>query len=212
MIDSILQGSLNASAPLLLLAQVHPLATVNAVLNGLATVLLILGFILIKRKQETAHRNVMLAAFGVSVVFLVCYLAYHVWPVGAKSTPFQGSGLIRTAYFVILITHIILAATVPFLAGWTIYLGLKDRRAAHLRLAKWTFPIWLYVSITGVVIYVMLYQLYPQPVEREPATATVNADVSKRVGTPTKKHWEPTAAVRAELPNVALNSLGRSAD
>jgi uncharacterized membrane protein YozB (DUF420 family) len=92
---------------------------------------------------------------------LICYLAYHVWPVGAKATPFAGSGAVRTVYYAVLVTHILLAAAVPVLAIRTIYLGLRDRRAAHRRWAKWTFPIWLYVSVTGVVIYVMLYHLYP---------------------------------------------------
>lgn len=142
---------------------VHPLATTNAILNGIATLLLIAGWLLIKTRprRELAHRNVMLAAFGVSVVFLLCYLAYHVWPVGAKATPFQGTGPVRSVYYAILISHIILAATVPFLAGLTIYYGLADRRFRHRQLAQWTFPIWLYVSITGVVIYWMLYHLYP---------------------------------------------------
>jgi len=147
----------------LLLFAVHPLATVNAALNGLATVLLIVGYILIKQKREIAHRNVMLAAFGVSIVFLACYLAYHFWPVWAKHTPFPGTGPAKYAYAAILLTHIILAATVPFLAGWNIWLGLTDQRDRHRRVAQWTFPIWLYVSITGVVIYVMLYHLYPAP-------------------------------------------------
>src|SRR5688572_18655672 len=114
-----------------LLLGAHPLATVNAALNALATVLLIIGYLLIKQKREIAHRNVMLAAFGVSVVFLVCYLAYHVWPVGAKSTPFAGTSVVRPAYYAILISHIILAATVPFLAGWNIWLGLTDQRYRH---------------------------------------------------------------------------------
>ncbi len=146
-----------------LLADVHPLATVNALLNGLATVLLVVGFVLIKCRREDAHRRVMLAAFGVSVVFLICYLAYHVWPVGAKATPFSGSGAVKTAYYAVLVSHIILAAAVPVLAIRTIYLGLRDRRAAHRRWARWTFPIWLYVSVTGVAIYLMLYHLYPAP-------------------------------------------------
>ena len=143
-----------------LLAAIHPLATTNAVLNGLATVLLLVGFALIKARRETAHRNVMLAAFAVSCAFLACYLTYH-YQVGAQGAKFSGAGGIRTAYFAILISHIILAAVTPFLAIGVIWLGLKDRRAAHRRLARWTFPIWLYVSITGVVIYGMLYHLYP---------------------------------------------------
>ncbi len=139
----------------------HPLATVNAVLNGAATVLLVVGYVLIRRRRDRAHRNVMLMAFGVSVLFLISYLAYHVWPVGAKTTPFGGTGAVRAVYLVILVSHIILAAAVPVLAGWTIWLGLKNERARHRRLARWTFPIWLYVSITGVIIYWLLYHLYP---------------------------------------------------
>ena len=139
----------------------HPLVTVNAALNGLATLLLLAGYVLIKQKRELAHRNVMLAAFGVSVAFLACYLVYHIGVMQGKSTPFTGQGPVRYVYFSILISHIILAAAVPFLAAANIYLGLADRRTGHRRLARWTFPIWLYVSITGVVIYWMLYHLYP---------------------------------------------------
>ena len=146
--------------PPLLLA-VHPLATVNAALNALATVLLIAGYVLIKRKREIAHRNVMLAAFAVSVAFLACYLAYHVGIKAGESTPFGGPGPVRYAYYTMLISHIILAASVPFLAAGTIYLGFADRRYRHRRLARWTFPIWLYVSITGVIMYWMLYHVYP---------------------------------------------------
>ena len=132
----------------------------NAVLNSTATVLLIVGYILIRQRREQAHKRVMLSAFGVSIAFLISYLAYHVWPFGEGDTKFPGQGLIRPVYFTILITHIILAAAVPVLAIVTIVLGYRDRRAAHRRWAWWTFPIWLYVSITGVVIYVMRYHLY----------------------------------------------------
>jgi uncharacterized membrane protein YozB (DUF420 family) len=134
------------------------LPTVNAALNALATVLLIAGYLQIRRRRERSHRNLMLTAFGVSVVFLVCYLVYHAL---TGSRPFQHEGLIRPVYYTILLTHVVLAAAVPVLAGVTIYLGLRDRRAAHLRVARWTFPIWLYVSVTGVVIYAMLYHLPP---------------------------------------------------
>jgi putative membrane protein len=143
------------------LLAVHPLPMVNAILNALATVLLIAGYILIRRKRETAHRNTMLAAFAVSVGFLACYLYYHVVVMQGRSTPFQGTGPIRYAYYAILLTHILLAALVPFLAAVTIYFGLADRRYGHRRLARWTYPIWLYVSVTGVAIYWMLYHLYP---------------------------------------------------
>jgi putative membrane protein len=139
----------------------HPLATLNALLNAAATILLVAGYVLIKREREIAHRNVMLAAFGVSVAFLGSYLWYHTVVMAGKSMPFLGTGAVRPAYYTILITHVILAATVPFLAAWNIWLGLTDQRLRHRRLARWTFPIWLYVSITGVVIYWMLYHLYP---------------------------------------------------
>ena len=138
------------------------LPAVNAALNGLATLLLIAGYALIKRGRETAHKRVMLSAFGVSVAFLVCYLVYH-YHVG--SVRFQGPPGVRYVYLTILVTHVVLAAAVPFLALRTIYLGLRDRREAHRRLARITWPIWLYVSITGVVIYAMLYHIYPAPVE-----------------------------------------------
>jgi uncharacterized membrane protein YozB (DUF420 family) len=136
----------------------HYLPTVNATLNATATVLLVSGYVLIKRRRETAHKRVMLTAFGVSIAFLTCYLIYH-FNVG--SVRFQGPADVRTVYYIILISHILLAVTVPVLAGVTIYLGYRDRRERHVRWAKWTFPIWLYVSVTGVVIYVMLYHLYP---------------------------------------------------
>jgi putative membrane protein len=139
----------------------HPLATVNAALNGLATVLLILGFVLIKAGYETAHRRVMVGAFVVSAVFLVSYLTYHAM---AGSVKFTGEGSIKYVYYAMLISHVILAAAVPVLALRTIWLGYQNRRAAHNRIAKITLPIWLYVSVTGVLIYLFLYILYPAPV------------------------------------------------
>jgi uncharacterized membrane protein YozB (DUF420 family) len=148
---------------ILLLADAHPLATLNASLNALAAVLLVVGYALIRRRRERAHRNVMLAAFAVSIAFLTSYLAYHVWPVGAKATPFPGEGLMLVAYRLILVTHVILAAAVPFLAMRTIWLGFADRRSKHRRLGRATYYIWLYVSVTGVLIYWMLYHLYPEP-------------------------------------------------
>lgn len=154
------------------LLAVHPLATINALLNATATVLLIVGVMLIKRRREVAHKRVMLAAFGVSTAFLICYLAYHVWPVGAKATPFPGPPAAKVVYLSILISHIILAAAVPFLVIWSIILGLRDDRVRHRRWSKVTFPIWLYVSITGVIIYAMLYHLYP-PLENATPAATV---------------------------------------
>jgi putative membrane protein len=141
-----------------LASMVQYLPTVNAALNAAATVLLVAGFVLIKRGRELAHKRAMLAAFVVSMMFLACYLAYHAQ---AGHVKFGGPEPVRSIYLAILGSHVLLAATVPFLAGATLYLGLRDRRAGHRRLAVWTFPIWLYVSVTGVVIYVMLYHLYP---------------------------------------------------
>ena len=134
---------------------VSSLPAVNATLNGLSTLLLVTGLTLIRRGKREAHKRVMLFAFGVSIAFLCCYLISHGY---AGSKPFEGKGLIRAIYFAILISHVILAATVPFLASITIYLGLKQRWEKHRRIAKVTFPIWLYVSVTGVIIYLMLYQ------------------------------------------------------
>lgn len=143
-------------------AFVAQLPHVNASLNALATVLLVVGYVFIKRRQEAAHKWTMLACFAVSVVFLACYLTYHYHLEGvSKKFPEYPPPAIRIAYYVILISHIILAAAVPFLAVATIYLGLANKRLTHRRLARWTFPIWLYVSVTGVIVYLMLYQLYP---------------------------------------------------
>jgi len=139
---------------------VHDLPAVNATLNATATLLLVAGGVFIRRRQELAHKRAMLAAFGVSVVFLICYLIYHAH---VRHRPFGGEGPISYVYYTILTSHIILAATVPFLAVVSIYFGLRDRRAAHRKVVHWAYPIWLYVSVTGVVIYVMLYHLYPPP-------------------------------------------------
>jgi uncharacterized membrane protein YozB (DUF420 family) len=136
----------------------HDLPAVNAALNATATLLLILGYVLIKQGREVAHKRTMLTAFGVSCAFLVCYLIYHSYEL---HVPFRGPASLRPVYLVLLTTHIVLAATVPVLAIVTIYRGLRDQREKHRRIARWTFPIWLYVSITGVLIYLVLYQIYP---------------------------------------------------
>lgn len=138
------------------------LPSVNACLNGLATVLLLWGFIAIKRGQKETHKKLMLTAFGVSAAFLACYLIYHgalSAYTGSGSQKFTGEGLLRLVYFFILITHILLAVVVAVIVPWTIVLGLKERWEKHRKMAKITFPIWFYVSITGVVIYFMLYHL-----------------------------------------------------
>jgi uncharacterized membrane protein YozB (DUF420 family) len=162
---------------LTLLVAAHPLAHVNASLNALSTVLLVVGFIYIKCGRINAHKWTMLSAFAVSIVFLACYVAYHI-QVG--SVRFTHPGVVRYIYLTILASHVVLAAAVPFLAIRQTYLGFRAigccdtslpepekmarsalYREKHMRLAKWTLPIWLYVSITGVVVYVMLYHLWP---------------------------------------------------
>lgn len=136
------------------------LPAVNAGLNGLATVLLVVGQVLIKRGKVDAHKNTMLAAFGTSVAFLACYLTYHIalhQYTGSGSRTYPAEAPERPLYLTILVTHVILAAAVPVLAIVTIRSGLKANWTKHRKLAKITFPIWLYVSVTGVVIYWMLY-------------------------------------------------------
>lgn len=132
------------------------LPAVNATLNGTAAVLLLWGRYLISRRKVDQHRKVMVTAFGVSVAFLICYLVYHA-QVG--SVPYPKQGPIRIVYFTILITHTLLAVTVPVLAILTLRRALRREFEKHRRLARWTFPIWLYVSVTGVIVYMMLYQL-----------------------------------------------------
>ena len=136
------------------------LPAINATLNSIATVLLLYGYYLVRKKRAREHRKVMIAAFAVSVLFLICYLTYHGIQRGV-STPFGGSGAIAGVYYFILITHIILAAIVPVLAIITMRRGLANRIDKHRKIARWTFPIWLYVSVTGVLVYFMLYQWFP---------------------------------------------------
>ena len=124
-------------------------------MNATAAVLLVTAFVLIKQGRRAAHKGVMLAAFAVSSMFLVCYLIYHS-QVG--SVHYTHTGLIRTVYLTILTTHTILATSVPILAIITLRRGLKGSFVRHKAIARWTFPIWLYVSVTGVVVYLMLYQ------------------------------------------------------
>lgn len=143
---------------------VHILPHVNATLNALATVLLVTGYWLIKRRREQAHIRTMLAAFGVSVLFLASYLTYHSLlrslSVSERRLPATVPSAIRYSYYAMLISHIVLAAAVPVLACVTIWHGWRDQRVKHRRWARWTLPIWLYVSMTGVIIYLVLYQVY----------------------------------------------------
>lgn len=135
---------------------ISDLPTVNATLNTISAVLLTTGFFMIRRRKTIAHRNCMIAAFVVSGLFLTSYLIYHYH---AGSTPFEGSGWIRTIYFAVLIPHIILAALILPLALITLYFALRKQFIKHQRIARWTLPIWLYVSVTGIIVYWMLYHL-----------------------------------------------------
>lgn len=132
------------------------LPAVNAALNGATALLLSSGWVMIRRRRIAAHRLCMLSAFVVSTLFLASYLYYHAH---AGLRHFQGSGWIRSAYFAILISHTVLAAAIVPLAVVTIALGLSARFPKHRRIARWTLPLWLYVSLTGVVVYVLLYRL-----------------------------------------------------
>jgi uncharacterized membrane protein YozB (DUF420 family) len=140
---------------------VRSLPTLNAFLNATSAALLLLAYRAIKARPRRVeeHRRFVLAAVASSTLFLISYLVYH-FQVG--SVRFQGPPGVRRVYLAILLTHTLLAAVLPFLAARTLYLGWNRRDAEHRRIARWTFPIWMYVSVTGVVIYVMLYLLYPR--------------------------------------------------
>ncbi len=135
--------------------ELSDLPAVNASLNGAAAVLLVVGWLLIRRGRWKAHRAVMLSAFGCSILFLASYLVYH-FQTGVHRFP--GTGTARTVYLTILGTHTVLAAVVPFLAVITLVRGLRKKFGKHRAIARWTLPIWLYVSVTGVVVYWMLYR------------------------------------------------------
>jgi uncharacterized membrane protein YozB (DUF420 family) len=134
----------------------HDLPAVNATLNAAAALLLVSGYVLIRNRRWRAHRNMMVAAIACSTLFLTSYLIYHS-QVG--SVHFPGRGAARAVYYSILISHTLLAAAVPVLAGFTVTLAFRRRFDRHRRIARWTLPIWLYVSVTGVVVYWMLYQV-----------------------------------------------------
>jgi putative membrane protein len=135
----------------------YSLAPLNAILNGTAGILLLAGFYFIKTKRVRAHRACMLAAFAVSIAFLISYLVFH-YHVG--DVRFTGQGWIRPVYFSILIPHVILAAAIVPLAIAALYFALRGRFPSHRRVARWAWPLWMFVSVTGVVIYLMLFQLY----------------------------------------------------
>ena len=135
---------------------VTDLPTVNAFLNAGAASLLVWGWVLIRQGRKRAHKRAMLGAFTLSLLFLASYLVYHAQ---AGSVRFQGTGTIRTVYFTVLLTHTVLAAAVPPMAVVTLSRALRGRFDRHRRIARWTLPVWLYVSVTGVAVYVMLYRL-----------------------------------------------------
>lgn len=134
---------------------VHDLPAVNATLNATCAALLVYGYTLIRRKKKAHHKRVMISAFCVSVAFLISYLTYHA-QVGSVRYPHTGT--IRTVYLTILFTHTVLAAAVPVLAIVTLRRAYKGKFDRHRAIARWTLPIWLYVSVTGVVVYLMLYR------------------------------------------------------
>jgi uncharacterized membrane protein YozB (DUF420 family) len=137
--------------------QISDLPAVNATLNAIAALFLVAGYVSIRQGQRTLHKRCMLGALTTSALFLASYVIYHA---NAGSRPFPGEGAIRYVYFAILVTHVILAAAILPLALVTAARGLRAQYDRHVRIARWTLPLWLYVSVTGVVIYLMLYQLY----------------------------------------------------
>ncbi len=140
-----------------MIPEIGTLPTLNAVLNALVTVLLLRAWHFIRRRRIAEHRRAMLGACAGSAIFLLSYLTYH-FEVG--SVRFPGTGAARAIYLTILATHTVLAATLPILVPWTLVLALRRRFDLHPKLARWTLPVWLYVSVTGVVIYVVLYRFY----------------------------------------------------
>lgn len=137
--------------------QIADLPAVNAALNALAAIFLTTGYVMIRRGRRDLHKRCMLAALTTSALFLVSYVTYHA---NTGSRPFPGQGVVRVVYFAILITHVILAAAILPLALTTAARGLTAQYDRHVRIARWTLPLWLYVSVTGVVIYLMLYRMY----------------------------------------------------
>jgi uncharacterized membrane protein YozB (DUF420 family) len=136
---------------------VNTLPALDASLNAISGILLLTGRLSIRHRHLASHRACMLAAFCASALFLACYLVYHAT---AGSRPFPGVGFVRPVYFTLLISHVLLAASMLPLALVTLSRGLRGQYDRHVRIARWTFPIWVYVSATGIVIYVMLYQMY----------------------------------------------------
>lgn len=139
---------------------VQDMPALNATLNGISTLLLLAGFVFIKSGRRDAHRKCMISAFVTSCVFLVCYVLHKILVRGVH-TPFGGEGLVRTIYYVMLISHIILAIVIVPMILVTMVRAIRGRDEAHKRIARWTWPLWFYVSVTGVLVYFFLYQWFP---------------------------------------------------
>ena len=136
---------------------ISDLPALNAALNATAATLLTIGYVLIRRGRVRQHRRVMIAAFTTSTLFLISYLVYHA---NVGSRPFPGQGPIRTVYYAILASHVVLAMVIVPMALVTLTRALRERFDRHRRIARWTLPLWWYVSVTGVIVYLMLYQMY----------------------------------------------------
>ena len=144
---------------------IYDLPAVNASLNGLSACLLTAGFIFIRRRNITAHRNCMISAFCVSVIFLICYLTYHTYLAVALHrgpTRFLNPAWFRPIYLTILLTHTVLAMIIVPMILITLSRALRERFDKHKKIARWTWPLWMYVSVTGVIVYLLLYQIFPQ--------------------------------------------------
>jgi len=144
---------------------IQDLPAVNASLNGLSAVFLTAGYIFIRRQNKIAHRNCMIAAFVTSIFFLACYLTYHgyrVWALHIGPTRFLEPKWFRPIYLVILGTHTVLAGIIVPMILITLWRAKLERFDAHKKIARWTWPLWMYVSVTGVIVYVLLYQIFPQ--------------------------------------------------
>ena len=144
---------------------IYDLPAVNASLNGLSAILLTAGFIFIRQKKIIAHRNCMISAFCVSVIFLICYLTYHSYlaiVLHKGPTRFLNPLWFRPIYIVILFTHTVLAMVIVPMILITLFRALRERFDKHKKIARWTLPLWMYVSVTGVIVYLLLYQIFPQ--------------------------------------------------
>ena len=144
---------------------IHDLPAINAALNGLSAVFLMAGFVFIRRKNKMAHRNCMVAAFVTSIFFLVCYLTYHTYLaviLHQGPTRFLHPLWFRPIYLTILLTHTVLAAIIVPMILLTLYRAKKERFELHKKIARWTWPLWMYVSVTGVIVYFLLYRIFPQ--------------------------------------------------